>query len=63
MQWQMQVGNLTTDLKYKIDFSLSAFSATKLLLRERRLDYSTEGRYDMILGTDLLTELWLKIYF
>ena len=54
MQWNTQVGNITTNLKVKIDFTLPALSATNVVTWNCHVDDSSKGRYDMILGRDLL---------
>ena len=51
----MQAGNITTNLKVKIDFTLPGFSATKTVTWECHVDDSTKSRCNMILGIDLLT--------
>ena len=55
MKWQTQVGNITNNLKVKIDFTLPEFSATKNLMSNCHVDDSAKGRYNMILGRALLT--------
>ena len=57
MQWHTQVGNITTNLKVKIDFTLPALSATNVVTWKCHVDDSTKGIYGMILGRDILTEL------
>ena len=41
--------------------SLPKFSATEIVTWKFRVDNSTNGRYNMILGTDLLTALGIDI--
>ena len=50
MRWQTQAGNITTNLKVKVDFTLPALSATNVVTRKYYVDESNKGRYDMILG-------------
>ena len=50
MQWNTQAGNITTDFKVKIDFTLLALSATNFVTWNCHVDDSAKGRYDMILG-------------
>ena len=50
MQWNKQAGNITTNLKVKIDFTLPALSATNLVTWNFHVDESAKGRCDMILG-------------
>ena len=61
MQWHTQAGNITTNLKVKVDFTLPELSAMNAM--KRHVDDSDKGRYDMILGQYLLTELWLNFKF
>ena len=59
MQWNTQAGNITTNLK--VDFTLPALSATNLVTWNIHVYESTKGRYNMILGQDLLTEIVLNL--
>ena len=59
MQWCTQSGNTTTDLKVKVDSTLTPLSATKVVKWDCHVDESSKGRYDMILGRDLLK--WIKL--
>ena len=63
MQWKTQAGNITTDLKVNIYFTLPALIATDIVMWNCHVDDSANGRYDMILGRDLLTELGLNLKF
>ena len=63
MQWHTQDGNITTDLKVNIDFTLTALSATHVVTWKCHVDDSDKGRYDIILGQYLLTQLGLNIKF
>ena len=47
----------------KIDFTLPDFSAKIIEMWECHVDESTKGRYNMILGRDILTELGLSLKF
>ena len=60
MQWQIQAGNITTNLKVKVDCALPALSVMNAVTWKCHLDDSAKGRYDMILGRYLLTELGLN---
>ena len=60
---ETQSGKLTTSKKVNIDFWLPEFSATKIVMLKFHVDESTNGRYDMILGRDLLTALVLYMNF
>ena len=55
VQWNTQAGNITTNLKVKIDFTSPAVSATNFVAWNYHVDDSAKGRYDMILGQDILT--------
>ena len=46
-----------------VDFYLPGFSAMKIMTWKCHIDGSTNGRYDMILGIDLLTALGLDLMF
>ena len=63
IQWHTQSGNITTNLKVKIDFTLPELSATKILTWGYHVYDSAKGRYDIIFGRDLLTALVLNIEF
>ena len=63
MQWQTQAGNITTNIKVNVDFSFPALSATNVMMCKCHVDDSTKGRYDMILGRYLLTQLVLNLKF
>ena len=55
MQWQTQAGNITTNLKVKLDSTLPEISVTKKVTWKYNVDDSTKFRYDIILGRYLLT--------
>ena len=55
MQWRTQDGNTTTNLKVKVDSNLTPLSAKNVVKWDCYVDESSKGRYDMILGRDLLT--------
>ena len=57
MQWYTQARNVTTNIKVEMDFTLPALSTTNVMTWKFHVDDSAKGRYDMILGRDLLTEL------
>ena len=44
MQWNTQAGNITTNIKVKIDFALPALSATNVVKCNCRVDDSDNGR-------------------
>ena len=57
MQWHTQAGNITTNHKLKVDFTLPALSATNVGSQKCHVDDSAKGRYDTIFRKDLPTEL------
>ena len=50
-----------TSKKVNIDFFSPEFSATNIVMWKYHVDKYTNGRYDMILGRDILTALGLDI--
>ena len=61
MQWNTQAGNITTNLRVKIDITLPALSVNNFVTWNCHVDESAKGKYNMILGRYLLTELLLNI--
>ena len=61
MQCHMQSGIIINNLKLKIDFTLPEHSVTEIVTWNCHVDDSSKGRYDMVLGRDLLTYLGLNI--
>ena len=61
--WATQAGKFTTSKKVKIDFFLLKFSVTKIVMWKCHVDESTNCRYKIILGRDLLTTLGLDLKF
>ena len=63
-QWQTQAGNITTNFKVKVDFTLPTLSSTNVVTWKCHVDGSAWVRYGMFLGRYLLTQLVLnlKIY-
>ena len=55
MQWDMEVGDNTTSLKVRVDFTLPTLIATNVMTWKCHVDDSAKGRHDMVLGQDLLT--------
>ena len=55
MQWNPQARNITNNLKVKVNFTLPALSATNVVAWNCHVDDSAKGRYDMILGRNILT--------
>ena len=53
MQWHTQAGNITTNLKVKVDLTLPALSANNFMTWDYHVNDSANGRYYMILGRDL----------
>ena len=60
-QWHTQDGNITTNLKDRVDFTLHELSATDFVTCKCHVYDFAKGRYDMILGWYLLKEL--ELYF
>ena len=63
IQCHKQAGNITTNIKVKIYFTLPALSATNFVTWRWHVDDSAKVRYDMILGWDQLPELGLNLKF
>ena len=61
--WETQAGKFTTSKNLNVDFFLPDFSATKIVMWKCHVNDSTNGRYDMILGRDLITTLGLDLKF
>ena len=61
MQLNTQAGNITTNIKVKIYFTLPALRTTNFMIWKFHVDDSARGRYDMISGRDILTELGLSL--
>ena len=61
MQWHTQAGSITTNLKVKIYLTLPEISATEIVTWNFHVDDTAKGRYDNILGRDLLTPLGLNL--
>ena len=57
---QTQAGNITTNPKVKVYFTLPALSATNVVTWKFHVDDSDKDRYDITLGRDILTELLLN---
>ena len=55
MQWHTQSGNITTNLKVEVKFTLPELSATNVVTWKCHVDDSDKGRNCMILGIDILT--------
>ena len=60
MPWHTQAVNITTNIKVKVYLTLPTRSATNVVTWNFHVDYSAKGRYDIILGRYLLTELVLN---
>ena len=54
MQWHTQAGNITTNLKVKVDSTLPALSAMDVVTWGYHVHESAKGRSYLILGQDLL---------
>ena len=55
MQWHTQANNITTNPKVEVYFTLPELSATNAVTWKFHMDVSAKGRYDMMLGRDVLT--------
>ena len=53
IQWHTQAGNITTNIKVEIDFTLTKISATNIITWNFHVGDSAKGRYAMILGRDI----------
>ena len=56
IQWQTQDGNITTNFKVRVDFTLPTLSATNVVTWKCHVYDSSKGSYEIILGRYLLTE-------
>ena len=56
-KWHTQAGNITTNTKVKIDFTLPRFSVKKIVTWNCNANDSAKGRYNMILVRDILVAL------
>ena len=63
MQWHTQSRNITTNVKVKVDFTLLALSTKFFVTWKCHVDESAKGRYNMLLGKYVLTELGLHLKF
>ena len=54
IQWHILAGNITTNIKVKVDFTVPALSATNAVTWKYYVDDSAKGRYDMILVQNIL---------
>ena len=57
------MGIITTNLKVEIDFTLPGLIATKIVTYNFHVYDFAKGRYDIILGKDILTALGLNLRF
>ena len=61
MQWHTQAGNITTNIKVEVEFTLPEISATNVVTWIFHVDKYTKGEYNMILGRYLLTESGINL--
>ena len=61
MQCHMEAGNITTNVKAKIDFTLPELSAPNILMYNCHVDDSAKGRYEMVLHKYILKLLGFNI--
>ena len=57
----MQAGNITTNMKVRLNSTFPYFSATKIMTSNFHVNESEKGKYDIIIGLYLLTSLGLNI--
>ena len=57
VQWHTQAGNITNNLKVKVDFALPALSAKDFMTCNFHVYDCAKGRYNMILDRYLLIKL------
>ena len=55
MQCQTQAGNITTNIKVDVDFTLPVIRSTDVVTWKCNVDESNKGKCDIILGRYLLT--------
>ena len=63
MQWHIQAKTITTNIGVSMYLTLLSLSVTNVVTWKCHVDDSAKGRYDIILGWDLLTELVLNLKF
>ena len=61
--WKMGNGNIKTNKKGKTHFILPELYPKRIIEHTFHLLPTTTGGYDMIIGTDLMSELGLKLNF
>ena len=61
MQCHMQAGEINSNLKVKIDFTLPELSVTNIVACVCHVNYSSNSRCNIILGRYILTELVLNL--
>ena len=61
IQFHTQAGNITTNIKVEIYFTLPDLSMTKIMMWNFHVYDSTKVRYNMILGRNILTALGLNL--
>ena len=59
----MKAGNITTNINVEVEFTLPEPRAMNVVTWKCPVNDSTEVRYDIILGRDILTELGLNLKF
>ena len=60
IQWNTQASKITTNSNVKIDFTSPELSVMKIVTWNWHMDDSAKGRYNIILGRDILTQLGLN---
>ena len=60
MQWHTQAGNITTNIKAEVEFKWPELSAKNVITWKCHVYDSAKGRYNTILGRDILKKLRLN---
>ena len=60
MHWHTHTGNIATNIKVEVDFTLPKLIAANVVTWKCHVDDSSKGRYDMILGRYLLIIFIIK---
>ena len=61
MQCHTQAENITTNIKLNVYFTLPELIKMNVVTWKCHVDESAKGRYDIILGQDVLIELGLNL--
>ena len=61
IKWHRQAVSIATNIRVKIDSTLPELIATKIVTWNYHVYDSSKGRYDIILGRYILTDLGLNL--